>query len=172
MAKAILYSLVGDYGNNLQPFFDDDAAIDAEMTAILADRKTDAITPVNSLVWRAYKYDPAVIDEIDGKSILRGGTITAKVEGDKISRTVTVAATATKIAVTNGNRKSMVITNTSAVTIYLGGDATVTTANGTPLVAGASLSDNASVGEWWAIVAAATADIKVLEFIEAEEESE
>lgn len=171
MAKAILYSLVGDYGNNLSLYTAADGTIDAEMTAILTDRKTDNITPADSLVWRAYKYDPAVIDTINSKKILRGGTITAKVEGDKVSRTVTVGLTATLIAITNVNRKNIVIQNNSGTTIYLGGDATVSTTNGIKVIAGADVEDPASTGEWWAITTGAPVSIIVAETMKTEEDN-
>jgi hypothetical protein len=60
------------------------------------------------------------------------------------------------------SRTSLVITNNGANTIFLGGS-TVTTATGTPLVPGATFSDDVGSQGYFCIVAAGTENARVLE---------
>lgn len=88
------------------------------------------------------------------------------------SRAVTVATTATRLDTaaasdTSGAGQSIALYNASSVSIFVGGS-DVTTANGFTLAAGASLSID--LDRWggaeeglYGIVAAATAEVRVLE---------
>lgn len=83
--------------------------------------------------------------------------------------TVTVTTTATKIVDTTEQRRSLIISNASSVTVYLGFDADVTTANGLPLVPEGTFQNDNSGGRMWlgpyyAIVETGTADVRYLEY--------
>ena len=84
--------------------------------------------------------------------------------------TVTITTTATKIVSANPNRQSLLLSNTSAGTVYLGADNTVTTANGLPLVQDGTLTEDDGgsrmfMGEVWGIVGAGTSDLRYWERI-------
>ncbi len=81
---------------------------------------------------------------------------------------VTVTTTATKIIDANVNRISLILTNISPGTVYIGQDSTVTVSNGVPLSEGDKLTeDNGGtrmyLGQFYAIVAAGTSDIRFWE---------
>ena len=89
---------------------------------------------------------------------------------------VTVAATATQIVAKNLSRIALFIKNNDTVTVFIGTDNTVTTANGYPLTAtnqwvfdfhGNADSHALGIyrGELWGVVAAATADVRVLDLV-------
>jgi len=82
--------------------------------------------------------------------------------GTRTQTAVTVATTATLLQAENSARCKLVIANNSTAPIYVGG-ASVTTATGIPIAAGASLVDDASEDAWYAIVAVGTADVRVEE---------
>lgn len=86
-------------------------------------------------------------------------------KGAKTFRTHTVGVTATEILHGNSHRASAIIYNGSANTIYLG-PAGVTVLNGFPLAAGAYLTDEDSVDEWFG-VAAANSSVSSIEVIGA-----
>lgn len=77
--------------------------------------------------------------------------------------TVSVTTVATLILAANGSRAVANIANVSSQTVYMGRDATVTTANGWPLAAGSNLEDRETTDAWYGIVAATTADVRPLE---------
>lgn len=82
--------------------------------------------------------------------------------------TVTVTSTATKIVDATANRQSLVISNNSSVTIYIGEDDSVTTSNGINIVAGGNISYDNSGGRMWkgpiyGIVSTATANVRYWE---------
>ena len=85
-----------------------------------------------------------------------------------LSRAVTVATTATRLDSTGDTDgiagSSFAAHNNSAVTVYVGGS-DVTTANGFPVPAGTSLSDDElpPAGAYYGIVATGTAEVRVLE---------
>lgn len=81
----------------------------------------------------------------------------------KTTAAVSVGSTATLILAANADRERALIVNNGSQTIYLGKDNTVTTANGLPLAAGASLEDDRTSDAWYGIVASGTADVRVLE---------
>lgn len=76
-----------------------------------------------------------------------------------------IAVTAVTICLaSNKHRLSAVFVNAHAsIACYLGKDATVTTANGIPLAAGASFTDSFSTDAWYVIPASGTTDLRVLE---------
>lgn len=88
-----------------------------------------------------------------------GGAGTSK----SAPKTVTVTTGATSIQVLNANRNSIAIANEGSVTVFVGVDSSVTTANGFPIPAGGSLSDDQSTDAWFGIVASGTADVRVIE---------
>ena len=92
------------------------------------------------------------------------------IHGTKVCKAVTVSTAAIALS-TLGTRLGLVIRNNSVNTIYLGRDATVTTANGFPLLSDEVLEDNdaydSSFGEvdnWYAI-AGTSSDVRVIEYI-------
>jgi hypothetical protein len=56
--------------------------------------------------------------------------------------TITVTNAATVIVGANSQRLSLIITNTGTPTVYIGQDASVTTANGVPLITNATLTED------------------------------
>lgn len=83
------------------------------------------------------------------------GTKTFSAPAPTTSAAVLLAAAAT--------RKCAVIHNAGAVTVYLGKDSGLTTANGLPLAGGATLVDDCSVDAWWARTASGTGDLRIYE---------
>jgi hypothetical protein len=82
--------------------------------------------------------------------------------------TVTVTGTATKIVNANTQRQSLIIANAGSVTVYIGPDASVTTANGTPIVAGGNLTEDSCgtrvyLGTVYGIVSTGTCDVRYWE---------
>ena len=82
--------------------------------------------------------------------------------------TVTVTNTATKIVDANSQRQSLIIANAGSVSIFIGPDASVTAANGTPIVAGGNLSEDSGgtrmqMGPVYGITASGTADTRYWE---------
>ena|SRR5690242_738773 len=85
-------------------------------------------------------------------------------QGQKSTHTnVSVGVTATQILPLNSNRKSCVIFNNSAVTVFVGPDNTVTTGNGLGIPTQSTLTDPDSIDAWFGIVASGTADVRVIE---------
>lgn len=70
---------------------------------------------------------------------------------------------AASILAANADRERALIYNNGSVTVYLGKDNTVTTANGFPLLPGASLEDDRTSGAWFGITAAGTGDLRIME---------
>lgn len=86
-----------------------------------------------------------------------------KLSATPTTTAVTCATTATAApASLLSNRTTVTFVNNSAVTIYIGGSA-VTTANGIPLLPGASFTDDVSAAPYYCRVASGTADLRVLE---------
>jgi len=88
-----------------------------------------------------------------------------------IQKAVSVGTGATLLTAVNNTRTRLAIFNNGSAAIFIG-DATVTTANGFPVPAGQSFSVSANDmgpadllfgGAWYAIVAASTNDVRVLE---------
>jgi hypothetical protein len=77
------------------------------------------------------------------------------------SRAVSVATTATALHDAN-TQGSMLVFNNHSATIYVGG-ADVSAVNGMPVAAATGISFDYKFGEVYAIVAAATADVRILE---------
>lgn len=78
--------------------------------------------------------------------------------------TTSVTTGATLILAANNRRKSAILYNSHATDTMYVGPSGVTTSNGIPVVAGASLTDNASTDAWYAI-AASGSTARVLEVV-------
>ena len=76
---------------------------------------------------------------------------------------ISVTSAITTILVARSTRTGCIIVNNSDVTVYLGGDA-VTTANGLPLISGASYSNQDWVGAIYGIVSEGTANVRMEDF--------
>lgn len=82
----------------------------------------------------------------------------------KSAPTVVATAVVAQCLAANKHRLSAVLVNAHAsVVCYIGRDNTVTAANGIPLAAGASFTDNFSTDAWFVIPASSTTDLRVLE---------
>lgn len=77
---------------------------------------------------------------------------------------VSVGTSSTRIVAHDDARLGCVITNTSGVTVIVGGDTTVALTNGHALLAGNSLT-LVSPAELWGIVATGTATVTTLQEI-------
>ena len=82
--------------------------------------------------------------------------------------TVTVTTAATKIVDANSQRQSLIISNAGSVTVYIGPDDSVTTANGMPIVGYGNLSEDSGgtrmqMGPVYGIVGAGTVDVRYWE---------
>lgn len=86
-----------------------------------------------------------------------------KLSATPTTTAVTCATTATAApASALSSRTTVTFVNNSAVTIYIGGSG-VTTANGIPLLPGASFMDDVSAAPYYCRVASGTANLRVLE---------
>lgn len=72
-----------------------------------------------------------------------------------------VGTSATLIGAAKSTAKSLVVSNTGASTVFLGGSG-VTTANGFPLAAGASIDFSDFNGQLYGIVASGTVNVAFL----------
>lgn len=84
--------------------------------------------------------------------------------------TVTLTNAATVIVAANPQRLSLIITNTGTPTVYIGQDASVTAANGVPLLTNATLTEDSGgtkmyCGPIYGITASSTADVRYWERI-------
>lgn len=86
-------------------------------------------------------------------------------KGTRTHTNVTVDTSADLIVAANGNRKSVVIQNNGAVTVYLGKSnvAASSTNQGYALAAGQTFVDNASTEAWHGITASSSATLHVIE---------
>lgn len=84
--------------------------------------------------------------------------------------TVSVGSTATIILAANLERRGSLLFNNSAQTVYLGMDASVTTANGFPLLSNASMQNSGPNALWkgaiYGIVASSTANCRFWEYVQ------
>lgn len=96
---------------------------------------------------------------IDGS----GRPTVKQVKGSKTFSDPAPGTGAASIVGANANRVSVTIHNAGTVTVYLGKDNTVSTSNGLPLPPNATLSDEVTTDAWWAIVAAGTGDLRIIE---------
>jgi len=122
----------------------------------LTDAQLRAVAvPVSGTVTTTLGTGTANIGDVDVLTLPKG------------SKTITSAAPTTAAAsvlAANANRKSATILNAHAtLTVYLGASGAVTTANGLPLAAGASLADAVSTDAWFAIMASGTGDLRIVE---------
>lgn len=72
-------------------------------------------------------------------------------------------ASAASMLAANASRKVALIRNAGTMTVYLGTSSGVTTANGFPLEPGETFVDDATVSEWFGIVASGTGALRVIE---------
>lgn len=87
-----------------------------------------------------------------------------RIDRPKTLSTGAPTTTAGQIVAANTARNQVRIKNTHASAIvYLGKDATVTAANGYPLAVGEELIDEISTDAWFAIMAAGTGAVHVIE---------
>lgn len=78
-------------------------------------------------------------------------------------RAITVANVATLLAPLNGMRVAFLVHNNEAQTVmYIGRTNAVTAANGVPVDAGDTFTESDSYDAWWGIVAAGSADSRVI----------
>jgi len=76
---------------------------------------------------------------------------------------ITVNVTPTLLAPLDGHRVAFLVHNNEAQTVmYIGRDNTLTAANGVPVAAGDTFTESDSYDEWWGIVAAASADARII----------
>ena len=79
-------------------------------------------------------------------------------------KSVSVGTTYTRIDQgTSGRKYILIVNNSTSDTIYVGGATTVTTANGIPVAAGASLSLNLGPSLKLYAISTATCDVRVFE---------
>lgn len=78
------------------------------------------------------------------------------------STAVTVDTDPTLVVAARADRKALIIQNNSSATIYIG-PSDVATTTGLALAANSSFSDYVTSAAWYAIVAADTADVRVIE---------
>jgi hypothetical protein len=90
-------------------------------------------------------------------------TIDGTVKGTSVFTTAAPTTSATLVLAANTSRKTATIYNNGSVTVYLGKDATVTTANGLPLPVGATLEDDSTTSAWYGITASGTGDLRIVE---------
>jgi hypothetical protein len=83
--------------------------------------------------------------------------------GSKTFTTAAPTGTAASVVAANADRLSVTIQNVGEVAVYLGSTSGVTTSNGVELDPGDVLDDSSSVDAWWAITAAGTADLRIVE---------
>lgn len=74
-------------------------------------------------------------------------------KGTQTPSNYTITTAAAMVAAKNGNRKSITFQNQGSGTIYLGTDVVTSSGpnRGYALFAGATFTDNATDGEWWAV---------------------
>lgn len=85
-------------------------------------------------------------------------------QGNKVISAVSVGTSATQILAANTERKSAVIYNNSAASVFVGPANTVTTATGFVIPTGQALTDADTVDAWWGIVVGPGAsDVRVIE---------
>lgn len=89
--------------------------------------------------------------------------VTRLPRGSKTFADPAPTTSAASVLAANASRKAAIFYNNGADTIYLGGSSGVTSSNGMPLVAGATLYDNVSTDAWWAIMASGTGDLRIIE---------
>ena len=81
---------------------------------------------------------------------------------------VPVGDTATLIIASNSNRKGLLIVNNSAVTVYIGPDASITKDNAIPILASGTFMDTGLQEAWrsavYGIVVTGTADVRYWEY--------
>lgn len=77
--------------------------------------------------------------------------------------TITVANTATIILASNTARNKITITNPNDVSVFIGSDNSVTTANGYPIEAYNKIEISDYSGDIYGIVAASTEDVTYFE---------
>lgn len=83
------------------------------------------------------------------------------------TESIMVTANATALVDKNARRKLLILTNTSATTVYIGEDKNVQAGEGTPLIQNEKLEINATKmyrGPLFAVTSAGTADVRVLEW--------
>lgn len=86
-------------------------------------------------------------------------------KGTRVHSIVTTTTTPQRIAVARSQRRTITLQNQGSATVYIG-DQTVTASGSTrgyALFAGASFTDNASDGEWWAVASTSTQAVHIID---------
>lgn len=98
-----------------------------------------------------------------------GHVLTTSKKGVLTTSNVSVETGATiRLIAANGNRKSLILQNQGSGTVFIGATSTVAisgTARGYALFTGASFTDDATAGEWWAISGTGTNIVNVQEVV-------
>jgi hypothetical protein len=84
-------------------------------------------------------------------------------KGRKTFAATSVGSTATKIVSGNAKRITLTLRNVGSADVYLGRDATVTTANGLLLKPAETLTDENSTDAWFGIVTSTPSDVRSME---------
>jgi hypothetical protein len=92
--------------------------------------------------------------------------LTRALKGTGVPSNVTVGTSPVMLVQPNVNRGSLIIQNQGSVTVYLGIDSTVSATGSTrgyALFAGATFTDDATAGAWWAVSGTAGQIVNLLE---------
>lgn len=100
-----------------------------------------------------------------GQQLIRsdGNEVVTDNSGTKSFSTGTITTAPVLLFIGRATRKRILFFNAGTVTVYLGSSSGVTPSGGFPLVPGACLTDDFSNDAWWAVTAAGTGDIRILE---------
>ena len=141
----------------------------ADMAVVAGDAAGNAIVVTSGYVQSVLGAGSAAIGSVSVTSLpaLVAGTATIGVvrqaQGNKAITTVAIGTTAAVVLAPNAARKSCLICNTGAATVYLGPNSSVTTTTGVPLASGDRLPDDASLDAWYGITASGSAALIVVE---------
>lgn len=98
-----------------------------------------------------------------GTQSLRDGDPVRQTRGRKRAEAVAPTTTSTTVAAANTSRISLTIVNNGSQVVYIGPRG-VTTSNGIPVAAnGGAYEDVTSLDAWFAVTAAGTGDLRILE---------
>jgi len=85
------------------------------------------------------------------------------VKGDKTIINKTPTTTPMLLLASSDFRKTVTIYNNGSVTVYLGANGNMTSANGFPLLAQQTFVDEESRDAWYGVTASGTADLRIIE---------
>jgi predicted phage tail protein len=96
---------------------------------------------------------------VETNSLSISGTVKTSGGATRTHGASTVGVAASQLIAQNNDRTGWLVTNNGTATIYIGSDNTVTTANGTPVLAGATIGGD-DTDEVWAISGTAGQDAR------------